>query len=178
MTCSSRIRSMVYAAICAALIAVCAWISIPGPVPFTLQTFGIFLTLGLLGGRWGTTAVLVYILMGAAGAPVFAGFKGGPGTLFGPTGGYILGFLLSALLMWAMERYLGRGRGVLLSAMVLGLLLCYLFGTLWFMRLYTGGPMTFRGALMACVIPYVPVDALKLGLALFLTMRLRPHVKL
>ena len=175
---SSHIRPMVYAAICAALMAVCAWIAVPGPVPFTLQTFAVFLALGLLGGRWGTVSVLVYILLGAVGAPVFAGFKGGIGALFGPTGGYILGFLLSALLVWAMERYLGRGRGVLVSSMVLGLLLCYLFGTLWFMRLYTGGPMTFWGALMACVIPYVPMDGLKLALAFLLTVRLRPHVKL
>ncbi len=175
---SSHIRPMVCAAICAALMAVCAWISIPAPVPFTLQTFAVFLALGLLGGRWGTVSVLVYILLGAVGAPVFSGFRGGLGALLGPTGGYILGFLLSALLMWGLERYLGRRPPVLILSMVLGLLLCYLFGTLWFMWVYTGGPTTFWGALLTCVIPYIPADALKLAGAVLLTVRLRPHVRL
>ena len=91
-------RDMAYIALMAVLLAVCSWISVPAPVPFTLQTFGVFCALGLLGGRRGSTAVLLYILLGAVGLPVFSGFQGGLGKLLGPTGGYILGFLLSALL--------------------------------------------------------------------------------
>ena len=90
-------RDLCFCAIGAALIAVCAWISIPAEVPFTLQTFAIFAVCGLLGGRRGTVSVLVYLLLGAVGLPVFSGFRGGLGALLGTTGGYILGFLALAL---------------------------------------------------------------------------------
>ena len=98
---------LAYVAVCAALMAVCSWISIPATVPFTLQTFAVFCSLGLLGGRRGTAAILVYLLLGALGVPVFAGFSGGIGILFGTTGGYLLGFILMGLIYWLGER-LGR----------------------------------------------------------------------
>ena len=86
-----KTRDMALCALFAALLAVCAWLVIPiGDVPFTLQTFGVFAALGLLGGKRGTIAIAVYLLLGAVGAPVFAGFKGGPGALFGATGGCLL----------------------------------------------------------------------------------------
>ena len=88
---------MAYIALFAVLLTVCAWISVPLPVPFTLQTFAIFAALGILGGRRGTWAVAVYLLLGAVGLPVFSGFRGGLGALLGTTGGYILGFLALAL---------------------------------------------------------------------------------
>ena len=94
-------RDLCFCAIGAALIAVCAWISIPAEVPFTLQTFAIFAVCGLLGGRRGTVSVLVYLLLGAVGAPVFAGFRGGFASLLGTTGGSTLSFnifVISAML--------------------------------------------------------------------------------
>jgi biotin transport system substrate-specific component len=121
-------RELVYTALFAVLIALCAWISVPTAVPFTLQTFGVFAALTMLGGRRGFFAVLCYVLLGAAGLPVFSGFRGGAGMLFGSTGGYIFVFLLCR-------------RGLLLSdgsrprffvglcAMALWLALCYFFGT-------------------------------------------------
>lgn len=86
-------------ALYSALIAVCSWISVPAAVPFTMQTFAVFVTVGVLGGKRGTYSVLLYLLLGAAGLPVFAGFTGGVGHLFGATGGYIIGFLFSAIVM-------------------------------------------------------------------------------
>ena len=82
-------RDLAYVAVCAVLMAVCSWISIPAAVPFTLQTFAVFCSLGFLGGKRGTAAILVYLLLGALGIPVFAGFSGGIGILFGTTGGYL-----------------------------------------------------------------------------------------
>ena len=82
-----KTRDVAYIGMFAALMAICSWISIPTTVPFTLQTMGVFTAVGLLGGKRGTTAVLVYILMGAIGLPVFSGFTGGMGILFGSTGG-------------------------------------------------------------------------------------------
>ena len=98
---------MVYIAVFAVVMAICSWISIPATVPFTLQTFGVFLAVGVLGGKRGTLSILVYILLGAVGVPVFAGFSGGIGSLFGNAGGYIIGFLVGALVMWGMEKVMG-----------------------------------------------------------------------
>lgn len=172
-------RDLVYAAVMASLTAVCSWISIPTTVPFTLQTFAVFLAVGVLGGRRGTFAVLVYILLGAVGLPVFAGFSGGLGVLFGATGGYILGFLFSALLYWGGTKVLGERTPVIVLAMVLGLAVCYAFGTAWFMVVYarTGGPVGLMAALGWCVFPFVVPDLVKIALAVALTRVLKPHVK-
>lgn len=174
----SSVRDLTYIAVCAALLAVCSWIAVPTAVPFTLQTLGVFLTVGLLGGRRGTVTILVYILMAAVGLPVLTGFKGGIGALLGNTGGYVLGFLLSALLMWGMEKLLGKNLWVLGAGMVLGLLVCYAFGTAWFMVLYTraNGAVAFGTVLGWCVVPFVLPDLGKIAAALLLTARLRKHV--
>ena len=134
-----RTRDIAYIAIFTALMAVCSWISIPTAIPFTLQTMAVFLAVGLLGGKRGTLAVTAYVLLGAVGAPVFANFSGGIGILLGQTGGYILGFIGSALVMWAMERFLGGKLWGLGLNMLLGLLVCYAFGTAWFMVVYPMG---------------------------------------
>ena len=162
----------------AAVLAICSWIQIPGPVPFTLQTFGIFAALGLLGGKRGTIAICVYLLLGAFGVPVFAGFKGGLGALFGATGGYLLGFLLSGLCIWLVEKILGDSLRVFIPAMILGLLLCYAFGTAWFVVVYTkaNGAISVGKALALCVIPFLPFDAIKLALAVVVRQALKKYV--
>ena len=91
----SKTYDLVYIAVFAVVMAVCSWISIPAQVPFTLQTFGVFMAVGVLGGKRGTLAVLVYVLLGAVGVPVFAGFSGGIGALLGNAGGYIIGFIVA-----------------------------------------------------------------------------------
>ena len=163
----------------AALMAVCSWISVPAAVPFTLQTFGVFLAVGLLGGKRGTIAICVYLLLGAIGIPVFSGFTGGLGHILGMTGGYIAGFVFSALLMWALEKLLGSSYKVLVISMVLGLIVCYAFGTAWFMIVYmrTSGPIGVGAALSMCVIPYIIPDLIKISLASIMCMRLRPLVR-
>ena len=172
-------RDMAYVAIFAVTMAICSWISIPTTVPFTLQTFAVFLSVGVLGGRRGTFAVLVYILLGAVGLPVFAGFSGGIGILLGTTGGYIIGFLFSALLYWAMTKALGEKTPVMVAAMVLGLIVCYAFGTVWFMTVYarSSGAIGLGTALGWCVIPFIIPDLVKIALAVVLTRILKPHVK-
>ena len=173
-----RTRDLTAIAACAALMAVCAWIAIPTDPPFTLQTMAVFLTVGVLGGKRGTVAVGLYLVMGAVGLPVFSNFGGGLGVLLGTTGGYILGFLGSALVMWAMERLLGRGAAALFCSMVLGLLVCYAFGTAWYMALYTqaNGPVSLWTVLGWCVFPFLIPDLLKMALALAITARLRRHI--
>ncbi len=175
----SKTYDLVYISILVVLITVCSWISIPLTVPVTLQTFGVFTAVGLLGGKRGTLAVLVYILMGAIGIPVFSGFTGGIGILAGTTGGYIAGFLFSALIMWGMEKLFGRSILVLTGSMVLGLLVCYAVGTLWFMAVYaaSSGAVGILTVLGWCVFPFIIPDIAKIVLALILTKRLSGVIK-
>lgn len=173
MTRPSSIRSMALCALCAALMAICAWISIPFfDIAFTMQTFAIFLALGLLGGKLGSAACLVYLLLGAVGLPVFSGFQGGFGILLGVTGGYLWGFLAAALVYWVVTAVFPKLAG--LPAMILGLLTCYACGTGWFLHVYAGSsPMGLGAVLLKCVVPYLLPDGAKLWLALVLSRRLR-----
>lgn len=173
-------KELVFTALMAVIIAVCSWISIPTTVPFTLQTFGVFMAVGLLGGKKGTISVLVYILLGAVGVPVFAGFSGGVGVLFGTTGGYIVGFLLSGLVYWAMTAAFGEKLPIMIVAMVLGLIVCYAFGTAWFMIVYAKNtaPIGLMTALGWCVFPFIIPDCIKIALAIVLTKQLKKYVKL
>lgn len=174
-------RDIAYIAVFTALLAVCSWIAIPTPtrIDFTLQVLGIFLTLGILGGKRGTLAITAYLLLGAVGAPVFAGFYGGMGAFLTPSGGYLLGFLFSGIVMWVLEKVIGTQPWALAIGMLLGLVACYAFGTVWFMIVYPmgGEPVGLVTALMWCVIPYLPFDLLKLAVALTLGVQLRRHVK-
>ena len=173
-------KELVFTALMAVIIAVCSWISIPTTVPFTLQTFGVFMAVGLLGGKKGTISVLVYILLGAVGVPVFAGFSGGIGVLFGTTGGYIVGFLLSGLVYCAMTAAFGEKLPIMIIAMVLGLIVCYAFGTAWFMIVYAKNtaPIGLMTALGWCVFPFIIPDCIKIALAIVLTKQLKKYVKL
>lgn len=172
---SNKTRDIVYMSVFTAMISICSWISIPASIPFTLQTMGVFTTVGLLGGKRGTLTILTYILLGAIGVPVFAGLTGGVSVLLGTTGGYIIGFLLSALLMWGIETIMGRNQIVLAFSMIAGLIVCYVFGTAWFMLIYTqhSGVIGLSTVLGLCVIPFIIPDLIKIGVALFLTNRLK-----
>ena len=173
------VRDMALSALFAALIAVCSWISVPSAVPFTLQTFGVFMAAGLLGGKRGTVSVLIYILLGAAGIPAFSGFKGGAGVLAGSTGGYIVGFLFTALIMWLFEAKARNRKFTLPISMAVGLLACYAFGTAWFMLVYarTSGSVGLVTALTWCVFPFILPDAAKITLACFLIRRIKNVVR-
>ncbi len=159
----------------AAVLAVCAWITVPiGPVPFTLQTFGIFTVLGTLGGRRGSVSVGLYLLLGLVGLPVFAGFNGGAGALLGATGGFLLGFFVGALLYWLLTSFWKNAWGRL-AGMALALLASYGLGTAWFCLGYFP-EVGVAGALAKCVTPFVAVDLLKMALAWVVTLRLRQYV--
>ena len=159
---------MVLCSLFAALMAICAWVSVPVfDIAFTMQTLAVFLALGLLGGKWGTAAILIYLLLGAAGMPVFSGFRGGIGMLAGVTGGYLWGFLFTGLVYWSLERF-GK-----LPAMVAGQLMCYFCGSIWF-YLYAGGGISL--ILLRCVIPYLIPDGIKIALAYSLCRRLARHL--
>jgi biotin transport system substrate-specific component len=132
------------------------------PVPISLTNLVVYLSVCLLGWRLGTVSYLVYLLIGLVGLPVFSGFTGGAGKLFGPTGGYLIGFIFMAivagLFMERQSRWYFR-----LLGMILGTLIAYLFGTLWLAYV---AKMNFQGALAAGVLPFIPGDLVKMLLIL------------
>ncbi len=176
----SNVLDLVYIAIGAALIAICSWISIPTAVPFTLQTFAVFFLLLVLGGKRGTIATLVYVLLGAIGIPVFAGITGGIGILFGNTGGYIIGFLFIGLIYMLFENFFHNNLVMKILALVLGLAVCYAFGTGWFMHVYmkNSGEIGLLTVLGWCVFPFIIPDLIKIALAVIISKRIGPAIKL
>ena len=170
-----KIRNMALCGMCSALLCLCGWLSFPlGDTAITLQTFGIFLCLSALGGKRGTVSIFVYLLLGAAGLPVFSGFRGGMGVLLGATGGYLVGFLVCGLVYWLLSVLFPRHS---LAAMVAGLFICYLFGSLWYYIVYTAGSAATLGFILAkCVLPFLLPDIAKLLLAHSLSKKLRPFV--
>lgn len=170
---------MAYIALFAVTMAIASWISIPAAVPFTLQTFAVFLAIGVLGGKRGTVAICVYLLLGAAGIPVYSGGTAGIGVLFGYTGGYLVGWVVAGLMMWAVEAVLGRKTWVIALAMLLGLLACYATGAAWFMAVYARetGAIGLGTALAWCVVPFIIPDLLKMAAAMAVRKRLMRIVK-
>ena len=164
-------RNLVLAALFAALTAVCSQIHIPLPmIPINLALFSVHLCGALLGAKWGALSMAVYALLGAIGVPVFAGFGSGPAVLFGKTGGYILGYILCAAIVGVLSRRIGFSYLKLCLSMVIGVAVCYAFGTAWFMVVSGLNLVTSLGY---CVLPFLPGDAVKILLAAFLALRLQ-----
>lgn len=176
------IYDLVLISVSAALITICSWISIPlGPVPFTLQTLGILAVMLTVGGRRGTIAILVYLTLGAVGVPVFAGFKGGIMSFVGPTGGFLIGFVIAALVYWLLEKlFLKKLMTTTVRTWIFGLLgflvfeiVMYIVGVIWFMTVYAAqtGPVGLMTVLGWCVIPFIIPDLVKMAVALIIGER-------
>lgn len=171
---------IVYTGMFAVLLAICSWISIPTVIPFTLQTFGVFLTLFFLGGKRGTGVISLYLLLGAIGIPVFSQFGAGLGYLFGNTGGYAIGFLFVTLITWLGENLFGKKTIVYIVSMLFGLVSCYAFGTFWFFQISMASqnPLGIASVFSMCVLPFILPDFVKLFLAYILSRRLKPILQL
>lgn len=184
-------KQLILCGLFAALTAVCSMISIPlpfTPIPINLATLSVALAGGLLGSKYGALSQLIYVLIGAIGLPVFHSFTGGFGIILGPTGGYIWGYILGAWIMGLViekttktrsQKKLKERKGGLFQylssaiAIILGYFACYLLGTIWFMVITNS---TLLPALMACVIPFLAGDALKVIAATLLIEKLRKFV--
>ena len=165
-------RSLTRISLFAALMAVSALIYIPLPVPITLQTLVMFSALFILGGRDGSIAVFVYILLGALGLPVFSGFSGGVARLLDASGGYILGMLAGALLYWLLDVVFPKRAALKVVNSAICLLTIYVFGTLWFTFVYANGEKTLGAVLLACVVPFIIPDAIKIYLAYYISKKI------
>lgn len=190
-----RILDICYIAMFAAVITVCAYIAIPvGEIPVTLQTLAICMAGGFLGWKRGTLSVLVYILLGICGIPVFSGGKNFYALIASASAGYVVGFIFTALvtglvsdaLLPAVEKHIQNRvlaetvKLVLLAAaMVAGVAICYVFGTLWYMLIYKGSATAenLQLALTWCVYPYIVPDLVKIAVAAVLVNRLKRFVK-
>lgn len=170
-----RTKSIVFIALFAVLMCVCAWISIPTTVPFTMQTFAVFLALNVLGSKKGTVSICIYLLLGAIGMPVFSSGTAGLGVLLGTNGGYMIGWILAGPVIGILEKLMGRKLWAQAVSMLAGLVVCYVFGTAWFMFMYAGaaGGVGLWAALSWCVFPFILPDLIKLGLILWVGRRLK-----
>ncbi len=168
-----KTKDVVLIPVFSSLIAVASLISVPLAVPVSLGNLAVLIVLSVLGGRRGTAAVFVYLMMGALGLPVFSGFRGGVSVLFGATGGYLFGYLLSALFMWAAEKTMAKSRLLRIARMWAAVLLQYAAGTLWYAFVYGGGGSTFGAVVAVTVLPFIIPDALKILLAEYVSARLK-----
>lgn len=168
---SKNTLHLVLCALFAALTAVLSQIAIPiGPVPINLATLSIFLAGAILGAKYGALSQFVYMLLGAVGLPVFAGFSGGFHIIVGPTGGYIIGYIVAAWAVGFLSSKFGKSVLGLIGSMIAGLVLCYLLGTVWFMIVTKTGVWA---SLTMCVFPFLIGDAVKIALATVIAPQLR-----
>ena len=170
-----HVKDMTLTALMAAAICLLAPWTVPvGPIPITLATFAIYTVSPLVSWKHGSTAVFIYLLLGLVGLPVFSGFAGGPQRLVGPTGGYLIGYLPMALIIGLLADRFPRRKWVYPLSMLAGTAALYSLGTAWYL-LSTGTPLV--PALLACVVPFLPGDGLKIVLASLIAWPLRQRLK-
>lgn len=159
-----KTRDIAYIAMFIALITICSWISIPigSIVSFTLQLLAIFICIYVLGPVKSFITIALYLLIGLIGVPVFSNFKGGPSVFLGPTGGFLIGFLLIPLIYLPFYLIFKNNLISYSISMVLGLMVTYLFGALWFIYIYKNGDCALLTALTATVFPFIIPDLIKL----------------
>ena len=175
MTQKNKVYPMAMVAVMAAVMAVVAPFALPiGPVPISLATLVVYLTVYVLGWKRGTLATLVYILLGVVGMPVFSGFTGGLGKVMGPTGGYIIGYLPLALLAGLFVERFPERRTMQLVGMLLGTAVLYALGTAWFCQAMDS---PLGAALSACVIPFLPGDLVKIVVSMLAGPVLRSRLR-
>lgn len=172
----NRAKTISRLALSVAFLTISSWITIPiGPIPVTLQTLAIALC-GALLKREGVIAVLIYLLTGLL-APVFSSFRAGPAALFGPTGGYLFGFVFLALFSALSYRFPFKKKPLRFFAalfwMSFGELFCYAFGTLWFMLLTKA---TFSYALSVAVLPFLLPDLIKFAIAALIGLKAEKRI--
>ena len=163
-------QQMALVAIMTALTCIMAPFSLPiGPVPISLTNLVIYFSLYLLGWKLGTLSYVIYLLIGLVGVPVFSGFTAGPAKLFGPTGGYLIGFIPMAIIAGiVIDKYSEKWLLCLLAMIV-----CYALGTAW---LAYEAKMDMMAALWAGVIPFIPGDLVKMALAILIAPKIKAQV--
>lgn len=168
------IRWMAKVALMAAVMCILGPLSIQiGPIPISFTNLVIYFSIYLLGTWKGTLSYLVYMLLGLIGLPVFSGGQGGIPKLFGVTGGYIFGFIFTAIISGIFIEKWKDNSPLHFLGMTLGTAVCYGFGTVWFVVLTKS---TFWGALCVCVFPFILGDVIKMLVAVLLGTKIRERL--
>lgn len=173
------VQSMIFIALFATLMCIGAWIHFPGPVPATMQTFVVFVALGLTGSKNTFIMLCVYIALGAVGLPVFSGFNSGIGALTGPTAGFVWGFLMGVPVFYIFEKYFSHKKSLIIIGYIIYILIHYIPGALWYCR-FTAGEINLPGLLsstLVTVVPFIVPDGIKLLVAILTTARLKKIIK-
>ena len=183
---SQKTIQMAKIALMSAVLCVISPFTIPvpaSPVPLSLALFAVYLAAVLLGAKRGAICVLIYLLLGMVGLPVFSGFSGGIGVLLGPTGGYLMGYVLCAVIVGvvvhteAVGKISGKGQFFrCVVAMTSGTLACYLVGTIWFIFIMQSA-FSLTQALLTCVVPYLLFDVIKILVAAAIVLPVRKIVR-
>ena len=173
---SQQLKQITYSSLFVALIAAGAFIAIPvGPVPIVLQNMFVLLAGIILGPRWGLASVGIYLLIGACGLPVFANGKAGIGHLFGPTGGYLLGYLPAVFITGLISKKGNKKLFFDIIAMIAGSIIVYAAGVPW-LKVVTG--MGWSKTLALGMYPFIIGDIIKIIAAAFIAKTIRPYIKL
>ena len=173
------VQTMIFIALFATLMCIGAWIQFPGPVPATMQTFVVFVSLGLLGSKSTFIMLLIYVVLGAVGLPVFSGFNSGFGALTGPTAGFIWGFLLGVPVFYIFEKYFFHKKSLIIIGYIIYILIHYIPGALWYCR-FTVGEINIPGLLsstLVTVVPFIIPDGIKLFISILTVNRLKKIIK-
>lgn len=174
---NKKVKDISLIALFSAIIVICSLVTVPSMVPFTLQTFAIFLCLNIFGAKKGIISILIYIFLGVIGLPVFSGFNGGIGALLNVTGGYIIGFIFTALTFGLITSLFNKKpkKTVNLIASFMGLIACYISGTLWYVLLFikNGDAVSFTSAFSICVLPFIIPDILKIALSVVISEKVK-----
>lgn len=169
----SRVKDMSFIGMMTAVICVMAPFSIPipiSPVPVSLTNLALYFAIYILGWKRASICCILYLFIGMAGVPVFSNFSGGPGKLFGPTGGYLIGFLFMVIAAGYLVDKWNKNIWICVLGLVIGTGICYIFGTIW---LAYQQHMTFEAALLAGVIPFLPADLVKIVIAAIIGPKVR-----
>ncbi len=172
-----KIRDLAFVAVATALMCVLSPISVPiGIVPITLGTLALYLIGTVLGPVKATIAIILYIILGLAGLPVFSNFKSGAAVLTGPTGGFIIGYIPAVFVQALFTNHFSTKKTAYVFGIIMGTIIIYGFGLAWFLVMMKG-KYTFQQAMTACVYPFLIGDTVKTILAVSIGYKLRPLIE-
>ena len=174
-----KLKNSILIALFSVILLICSRISIPYVIPFTLQSLGVFLTFGILGGKRGLLSLLLYFTLGLIGIPISASGEAGINLFFNPTTGYIIGWFLCGVMFWIVETKFGNCNKTRIIIFSIGTIICYAAGTVWFMLIYAYNKTAIGvwTALCYCVFPFIIFDIIKLLVATILTNKLQNKIK-
>ena len=173
---NKKIYNLILCSISVCILVVFSWINIPFPIPITLQLIAVFVISGLFDWKISITSIAAYIILGIIGLPVFSSFNGGLAFLFGPTGGYIISFLIVPFITLLFKKVFNNSNTCsLIVSFIVSLLLIYTIGTLWYLEFaeIAVSHITFTSIIMITVVPFIFVDTLKIIISVFSIKKLR-----